>query len=99
MIRRPPRSTLFPYTTLFRSERHHAPDDPRDDDEWRGPDALGDGGGRQEDAAADDAADHGHRAGEEAQAARVGGHGAGNLTPLPPLRNAERGTKERTPAA
>src|SRR2546427_7975585 len=26
MIRRPPRSTLFPYTTLFRS---HAPADPR----------------------------------------------------------------------
>src|SRR6266513_4531627 len=28
MIRRPPRSTLFPYTTLFRSggrPRHHAP--------------------------------------------------------------------------
>src|SRR2546430_10001794 len=24
MIRRPPRSTLFPYTTLFRSRRHHA---------------------------------------------------------------------------
>src|SRR5256885_12048578 len=24
MIRRPPRSTLFPYTTLFRSLRHHA---------------------------------------------------------------------------
>src|SRR2546430_11868951 len=23
MIRRPPRSTLFPYTTLFRSEREH----------------------------------------------------------------------------
>src|SRR3712207_9010480 len=23
MIRRPPRSTLFPYTTLFRSEEHH----------------------------------------------------------------------------
>src|SRR5437588_3576108 len=23
MIRRPPRSTLFPYTTLFRSEFHH----------------------------------------------------------------------------
>src|SRR3989442_10909269 len=23
MIRRPPRSTLFPYTTLFRSHRHH----------------------------------------------------------------------------
>src|SRR5258708_14508698 len=27
MIRRPPRSTLFPYTTLFRS-RHAAPDLP-----------------------------------------------------------------------
>src|SRR2546421_7496006 len=30
MIRRPPRSTLFPYTTLFRSpyrRRHHARDD------------------------------------------------------------------------
>src|SRR5256886_16558457 len=26
MIRRPPRSTLFPYTTLFRSTRAHAPD-------------------------------------------------------------------------
>src|SRR2546429_6609697 len=25
MIRRPPRSTLFPYTTLFRSRRLHAP--------------------------------------------------------------------------
>src|SRR2546430_13044271 len=24
MIRRPPRSTLFPYTTLFRSEIHHS---------------------------------------------------------------------------
>src|SRR2546421_9158879 len=24
MIRRPPRSTLFPYTTLFRSPAHHA---------------------------------------------------------------------------
>src|SRR2546427_5813378 len=29
MIRRPPRSTLFPYTTLFRSERHpEKPDAP-----------------------------------------------------------------------
>src|SRR5258705_4919410 len=25
MIRRPPRSTLFPYTTLFRSRRYHGP--------------------------------------------------------------------------
>src|SRR2546422_2918896 len=34
MIRRPPRSTLFPYTTLFRSGHHrdhgaHADDDPQ----------------------------------------------------------------------
>src|SRR3712207_7631256 len=29
MIRRPPRSTLFPYTTLFRSARRHA-GQPRD---------------------------------------------------------------------
>src|SRR2546430_11432116 len=30
MIRRPPRSTLFPYTTLFRSPRHSlAPDGSR----------------------------------------------------------------------
>src|SRR3712207_7224741 len=26
MIRRPPRSTLFPYTTLFRSENNHSLD-------------------------------------------------------------------------
>src|SRR5436190_17219044 len=25
MLRRPPRSTLFPYTTLFRSREHHMP--------------------------------------------------------------------------
>src|SRR3712207_9175881 len=29
MIRRPPRSTLFPYTTLFRSVRHAAARRPR----------------------------------------------------------------------
>src|SRR2546426_2590838 len=29
MIRRPPRSTLFPYTTLFRSRRAHALRDRR----------------------------------------------------------------------
>src|SRR2546422_1636640 len=28
MIRRPPRSTLFPYTTLFRSEEHSGPHMP-----------------------------------------------------------------------
>src|SRR5437899_9736206 len=29
MIRRPPRPTLFPYTTLFRSGRGHLPPDER----------------------------------------------------------------------
>src|SRR2546430_7832184 len=29
MIRRPPRSTLFPYTTLFRSSRRPGGDQPR----------------------------------------------------------------------
>src|SRR2546430_10294660 len=33
MIRRPPRSTLFPYTTLFRSNRH----DQEDEDEHAKP--------------------------------------------------------------
>src|SRR3712207_7940056 len=32
MIRRPPRSTLFPYTTLFRSESHFGIDRPDIDD-------------------------------------------------------------------
>src|SRR5258708_23018526 len=32
MIRRPPRSTLFPYTTLFRSEFAFAPAAPADGD-------------------------------------------------------------------
>src|SRR3712207_9497686 len=44
MIRRPPRSTLFPYTTLFRSEdeqqRHHE----RPDDQQHREVAAGDGG-------------------------------------------------------
>src|SRR5258708_26778839 len=30
MIRRPPRSTLFPYTTLFRSHDHVRPDSAND---------------------------------------------------------------------
>src|SRR6266536_192737 len=30
MIRRPPRSTLFPYTTLFRSRSHHTAGPPRE---------------------------------------------------------------------
>src|SRR3712207_8849967 len=36
MIRRPPRSTLFPYTTLFRSEDHVRPDRRRGRDAHHG---------------------------------------------------------------
>src|SRR3712207_8084039 len=37
MIRRPPRSTLFPYTTLFRSHRHAGEDErPGDEDDGEG---------------------------------------------------------------
>src|SRR5256885_8393277 len=51
MIRRPPRSTLFPYTTLFRSHpprlaggrRHGEPEDRRAGEDAR-PGAPGDGG-------------------------------------------------------
>src|SRR5205809_3522699 len=42
MIRRPPRSTLFPYTTLFRSERIH-----RSQLHGRGPGAEPAGGAAQ----------------------------------------------------
>src|SRR3712207_8795458 len=38
MIRRPPRSTLFPYTTLFRSEVHEAGAAIRLDGDGRGDD-------------------------------------------------------------
>src|SRR3712207_8830780 len=47
MIRRPPRSTLFPYTTLFRScvspQRTHG-DAPREVAEAEGAEGGGDGG-------------------------------------------------------
>src|SRR5690349_23720806 len=36
MIRRPPRSTLFPYTTLFRSDRHVVVGARGEDDGVRG---------------------------------------------------------------
>src|SRR5256884_9096755 len=41
MIRRPPRSTLFPYTTLFRS--HHDHDGISGDQIWHGADDNGSG--------------------------------------------------------
>src|SRR2546426_7341120 len=37
MIRRPPRSTLFPYTTLFRSGEGARQDERRGSDLYRGP--------------------------------------------------------------
>src|SRR3712207_7718604 len=64
MIRRPPRSTLFPYTTLFRSRGQREPG---------GADALRDDGRVEEDAGADDAADHEHGGREQAEAAGIGG--------------------------
>src|SRR6266496_2110098 len=44
MIRRPPRSTLFPYTTLFRSRRHQPGRRPRQPSDHRlpGPRPVGD---------------------------------------------------------
>src|SRR5256885_10699138 len=49
MIRRPPRSTLFPYTTLFRSaaDRTRSGRDPPDEANHPGARAAG-GGGRPE---------------------------------------------------
>src|SRR5256885_13653824 len=45
MIRRPPRSTLFPYTTLFRSGRRRR-DDPRQPGRGRADPRDGSGQGR-----------------------------------------------------
>src|SRR5256885_3429854 len=43
MIRRPPRSTLFPYTTLFRSSRAEVASDPRLERSFAELDLGGDG--------------------------------------------------------
>src|SRR3712207_8146459 len=43
IIRRPPRSTLFPYTTLFRSASARAPDSPDPRDRRRIPPVRGRG--------------------------------------------------------
>src|SRR3712207_8435541 len=57
MIRRPPRSTLFPYTTLFRSDRRRVPRLPprRVLQPRRGPDRAGDPPGRDDDRGGGDA--------------------------------------------
>src|SRR2546429_6159708 len=49
MIRRPPRSTLFPYTTLFRSAECVPPDDEIDEPEQRLPRHAVDGVAREQD--------------------------------------------------
>src|SRR5256885_5140468 len=48
MIRRPPRSTLFPYTTLFRSGQRQADGLGHQPGPARAPDPVRDGGGRSE---------------------------------------------------
>src|SRR2546426_3610204 len=73
MIRRPPRSTLFPYTTLFRSkhrgelaireraeQRHHAGQEPHEQQHTRRADLPQDVGGHDENAGSD----HGSRSEE-----------------------------------
>src|SRR5258708_31779496 len=61
MIRRPPRSTLFPYTTLFRS-------DALDRDAHRERNLLGEGGGAHGDARARSAEESGEEPEEERDA-------------------------------
>src|SRR3712207_6898155 len=59
MIRRPPRSTLFPYTTLFRSEREHDRDDVEHDRDLEPVAAAEDGVPAADEDHPD--AGHGHR--------------------------------------
>src|SRR3712207_7611672 len=56
MIRRPPRSTLFPYTTLFRSEQQHdvAPGGVEAEDRDHGPGEPDDPGQREQQGDAPD---------------------------------------------
>src|SRR3712207_2663200 len=78
MIRRPPRSTLFPYTTLFRSQQRRAPGEQRqraadeDDEDGEDEDAArridGEGVNGSEHARADqEGAEEGEREGEDGE--------------------------------
>src|SRR5690349_23579703 len=60
MIRRPPRSTLFPYTTLFRSDQPRALD--RRDGHVRGSQGHGDGGVQARRLSQAEISDQGYRA-------------------------------------
>src|SRR5438045_4719552 len=53
MCRLPPTSTLFPYTTLFRSEADHRAREAAVSAGVRGPDLRGPGGVREPDATVD----------------------------------------------
>src|SRR2546422_2908906 len=79
MIRRPPRSTLFPYTTLFRSGRRQ----PEGQDGLPVDDAL---------PAPEHAAPDPRGAGRHA-APRRGGHGAGDGGVLYALRTDRKSTR------
>src|SRR3712207_8571489 len=70
MIRRPPRSTLFPYTTLFRSLRGQVPDDLR---------AVGPRSARQDPGPPDGRLDRGAPARAPGPALRRAGTRAGLL--------------------
>src|SRR3712207_8213244 len=82
MIRRPPRSTLFPYTTLFRSQQRRAPGEQRqraadeDDENGEDEDAArridGEGVNGSEHARADqEGAEEGEREGEDRKSTRL----------------------------
>src|SRR2546422_1605662 len=81
MIRRPPRSTLFPYTTLFRSE-------PGPRRGGNAPDPRVGGGGRHRHGARDPALDQPtHLApGDRAAARRVLHAAVARLGPVAPVR-------------
>src|SRR2546422_6586311 len=65
MIRRPPRSTLFPYTTLFRSNRSRPPHRARLEYPGGAVRCAGDGGRRGAAAPADEPGVHRLRRSEE----------------------------------
>src|SRR3712207_7960719 len=68
MIRRPPRSTLFPYTTLFRSEGQHP-------HEVHGPDTAAHGEGRDAEPGAPGPPGRGPHASGQVQRREGGGDG------------------------
>src|SRR3712207_8025499 len=70
MIRRPPRSTLFPYTTLFRSPRAEQP--LRAADRRRGARRHREGGAGRHDPRRDERGGHrGRRPGEDRKSTRL----------------------------